>query len=344
MDDAARAKSLAAEHGFPLSGIAAVPPDGAAPQAEWLAKWLEAGRQGPLEYMARTAETRRNLHARFPWARSVLCVAARHDGAARGERGRDLIAHVARYARGRDYHLVFEKRLKRLAGALKKAGLCAQARYYADTGPVLERAWAQEAGMGWVGKNACLIHPKLGSFVLLGEILLDRALNPDAPAPDHCGTCTRCLEACPTQAFAGPGQLDARRCIVTWNLELAGAVPEAQWAEHHGWAAGCDVCQTVCPFNAPERSDHAPDTELAAPLPWQTLTLAEAIELDRTSYDRAFQASALRRTGWKGLRLGAITAAGNLRSASARAALARCLADPDADIRARAAWALRQCE
>lgn len=336
-------KALAAEHGFALHGLAAVPPGGQAPQAEFLAAWLADGRHGPLHYVAQSAAARGNVHTRFPWARSVLCVGAYYGGEPRGQWGRDFIAHVARYAHGRDYHLVFEKRLKSLSRELLDAGHATQARYYVDAGPVLERAWAQAAGLGWVGKNACLIHPRHGSFLVLGEILLDHALPPDAPATDRCGTCTRCLEACPTQAFTAPGQLDARRCIVTWNLEQKGLVPEAQWTEHHGWAAGCDVCQTVCPYNAPTRGPQ-PDPELAASRPWHGLSLAEAIGLSKADFDRLFEASALRRTGWKGLRLGALTAAGEVRQEALRPALEACLSDADADIRARAAWALSRLE
>ncbi|MCW8133820.1 MAG: tRNA epoxyqueuosine(34) reductase QueG, partial [Planctomycetota bacterium] len=321
-------KNLARAHGFALAGLAAVPADGAAPRALALDAWLKNGHAGPLDYVKENAATRMNLRERYPWVRGILCVAAFYDARAQGERGRDLAAHVARYARGRDYHLVFTRRLKALGKALEAAGLSTRAHYYVDTGPVLERAWSERAGLGWIGKNTCLIHPRLGSFMLLGELLLDADLEPDPPQTHHCGTCTRCLDACPTQALPAPGVLDANRCIVTWNLEQKGLVPEDRWAEFHGWAGGCDICQAVCPFNAPERAP-APDEELARPLPWQALTLAQAIGMDEAEFDRCFQASALRRTGWKGIRLGAITAAGNVKAASARAALEACLNDRD---------------
>jgi len=337
MDAAARIKHLAHEHGFGSCGLATVPEDGHAPRALALQEWLSAGRDGPIDYVAKSAATRMNLRARFPWVKSILCAAVYYDAQERGERGRDLSAHVARYARGRDYHLVLTKRLKALGQALEAAQLCGRAHYYVDTGPVLERAWAELAGVGWIGKNTCLIHPRHGSFMVLGELLLDVAVVPDASATDHCGSCRRCLDACPTGALPQPGVLDANRCIVTWNLEQKGLVPEAQWAEQHGWAAGCDICQTVCPFNA---RTHAADVELLQPLPWQSMTLAEAIEMDEATFDRAFAASALRRTGWKGLRLGAITAAGNVGTKACRASLEKCLQDQDADIRERAAWAL----
>ncbi len=332
-------KQVAHTSGFALQGIAKVPDDFMAPRADRLETWLDEGRHGPLEYIKRNAPTRMNLKARFPWAKSVLCVGAFYDSKPEGIPGRDLVAHVARYARGRDYHLVFERRLKALAKELVSKGLCEQARWYVDTGPVLERAWAERAGLGWIGKNGCLITPYQGSYLLLGELFLDISVEEDHPHLNHCGTCTRCLEACPTQAFSAPGVLDARRCITTWNLEQKGMVEQSRWAEHYGWAAGCDICQMVCPYNASRRVAE-PDIELMAPLPWQAMTLGEAITMTKETFEQAFRGSTLKRTGWKGLRLGAITASGNVRAESARGALESCLRDEDSDIRARAGWAL----
>ncbi|HLX60253.1 MAG TPA: tRNA epoxyqueuosine(34) reductase QueG [Planctomycetota bacterium] len=334
------AKALAARHGFSLSGMARVPENGDAPRAAALSAWISGGLHGPLEYMPQTEARRRNLRARFPWARTVLCLAAFYDGKARGERGRDLEAHVARYARGRDYHRVFEKRLKRLSSDLIASGICAHAHYYTDTGPVLERAWAEAAGLGWAGKNTCLIHPRLGSYMLLAEVILDCAAEADTPLPFHCGTCRRCIDACPTQALEC-GVLDSAKCLVTYNIELNGRTPRELWEKQGQWAAGCDICQEVCPYNAPKRIA-PPDAELAEPLPWQTMTLAECMVMDQAEFDRRFVASTLRRTGLKGLRLGAITAAGNCHAEHCVEALRTCLEDGDEEIRARAEWAVGQ--
>ena len=249
---AAPFKALALAHGFALAGIAAVPEDGAAPRALELGAWLQQGLHGPLEYMPATADRRVNIRTRFDWARALLCVALFYDGQPGGESGKDLSAHIARYARGRDYHRIFERRLKRLSAALIDAGLCTKAHYYVDTGPVLERAWAEAAGLGWTGKNTCLIHPRLGSFMLLAELVLDVEIEPDAPAVPHCGTCRRCMDACPTNALPAPGVLDASRCLVTWNIESGGRTPREFWEPQERWAAGCDICQEVCPFNAPQ--------------------------------------------------------------------------------------------
>jgi epoxyqueuosine reductase len=354
MDQRERIGQLALEHGFPLCGIAAVPADGAAPRAAYFLDWIARGLHGPLGYLAESAAERANVRGRFAWARSVLCVGALYGGReasglvaggdARGTGGEaisaGLLPHVARYARGRDYHLVFEKRLKLLGRAMKAAKLCARTHWYVDTGPVLERAWAATAGLGWIGKNTCLIHPLYGSYVLLGEILIDAELEPDAGLPDHCGTCRRCLDACPTGALRAPRELDAARCISTWNLEMRGELPASGVPSLHGWVAGCDACQTVCPFNAPQGMDGS-DTEWArAGNGWRELTLAQTVLLGRDEYDRLFRASALRRVGWKGLRMNAIRAAARSQSPAAREALRACLNDPDDDLRSEAERAL----
>ena len=329
---------LSEAHGFPLHGIVHVPENGA-PGSDTFARWLDAGYEGPLDYMRQSRDVRVNLRSRIPWARSILALGAFHDAAPRGQPGRDLAAHVARYARGRDYHRILEKRLMNLALALRKAGVCSSTRWFVDTGPLLERAWAEAAGLGWIGKNGCVIHPKLGSYLMLAEIVMDSEPEADPPAAPHCGTCRRCLDACPTRAFVAPGVLDASRCIVTWNIEQRNLAPETTWAEQGEWVAGCDICQAVCPFNAPRRSA-LPDADFAAPLPWQTMTLAECIAMDAATFDRAFPTSALRRTGLKGMRLGAITVAANIKAEACREAIEQCRHDPDPDVRARAEWAL----
>jgi len=332
----ATAKALAARMGFPLSGIALVPADGIAPRAAALASWLEHGFHGPLAYMQKTQLERSRLWTRFPWVRAVFALGALCDGRA-GQAGR-LSYHIARYARGRDYHLVFQKRLKQLACALVAEGVCSRAHWHVDTGPVLERAWAETAGLGWIGKNASLIHPRLGSFFLLAEILMDSTPAPDVPIPNRCGTCRRCLDACPTHALVAPATLDARLCLATWNIECRGAMPPELWPAQREWVFGCDTCQAVCPYNAPKRA-LSPDLELAAPRPWHSMTLARCITLTQSEYNRAFAASPLRRAGLKGLRLSAITVAGNMRCEECRDALRQCLADKDDDIRRRAEWA-----
>lgn len=332
-------KALAQEYGFILSGFARIPTDGQTPTFGEFERWLNAGYYGPLGYLAKGSSVRRDIRSRLPWANSIVSLAAFYDSQPRGEPGRDLSAHVARYARGRDYHLIFKRRLKEFGRVLVRRGICGHARSYTDTGPVLERAWAVTAGLGWQGKNKCVIHPRLGSYFLLGELVVDLELQPDAPIPNHCGTCRRCLDACPTQALLDSGELDASRCLSTWNIERRGDTPRKFWNAQGAWAAGCDICQEVCPFNNPERCA-PPDPELAAPLPWQNMSLADAIDMDEGGFLRFFPASALRRVSRNGIRLGAITVAGNLRVEACRAALQRAVNDPDQHIRERVAWAL----
>lgn len=332
-------RALARDFGFTLTGISRIPDSNRAPGFDAYQRWLDAGFFGPLGYLAEGRELRENIRLRLPWATSVVSFAAFYDSNRSGTPGEHLAAHVARYARGRDYHHIFKRRLKEFGRLLVRKKICTQARSYADTGPVLERAWAAHSGVGWLGKNACLIHPRLGSYFLLGELIVDIALQPDAPIPNHCGTCRRCLDACPTQAFVEPGVLDTARCLSTWNIERRGDTPREMWNVQGAWAAGCDICQEVCPFNNPDRCA-PPDAELATPLPWQNMLLADAIVMDEPAFTRLFPASALRRVTCKGIRLGAITVAGNLRAENCRSSLEICRADPDPDIQTRAQWAL----
>lgn len=355
---AARAKALAWESGFPLSGLAAVPEDGRPPRAEAFASWLARGLHQPLDYLETTAAARLCVKERLPWARSVLCLAVPHNrrplflpAAPRPEGapsavGRSASAsaaaaaprsdrsaqparparsappvlsggRVARHARGRDYHFVLERRLKRLARALRAAGVAERAHWYVDSGPVLERAWAAAAGLGWIGKNCCLTHPRYGSYLLLAELFLDAELPADAPRADGCGSCRACLDACPTGALRAPRELACRRCLSQWTLESGGRLPEELRAARGDRLAGCDACREACPYNKDEAGARAragaetgaerptADEELCRPLPWERLSLKELAALSREEYDAAFKRSVLRRVGLEGLRAGA---------------------------------------
>lgn len=336
-----RIRAIGREFGFALGGISRIPDSNRAPGFDAYQRWLDAGYFGPLGYLADGRELRENIRLRLPWANSIVSFAAFYDSAAAGTSGEHLSAHVARYARGRDYHHIFKRRLKEFGRLLVRKKICGQARSYTDTGPVLERAWAAHSGVGWLGKNACLIHPRLGSYFLLGELVVDLALTPDAPISNHCGTCRRCLDACPTQAFVEPGVLDTARCLSTWNIERRNDSPREIWDKQGAWAAGCDICQEVCPFNNPDRCA-PPDAELQTPLPWQNMLLSDAIVMDEGGFMRMFPASALRRVTRNGIRLGAITVAGNLRAENCRASIKQCLSDADAQIVERAKWALEK--
>ena len=246
-DRAARIRRWARQAGFDRAGIAALSPSehGAA-----LVGWLERGDQAGMEYMRRRLEARLEPARVLGGARSAVCVALQYhplDGDA--EPAGDLWPRVARYARGRDYHDVMLERLRRLAARVEQGYPGTAWRAYVDTGPVLERELAARAGLGAIGKNTNLLHPEAGSWFLLGELFLTLELTPDAAAADLCGSCTRCLEACPTGALPEPYRLDSRRCISYWTIEHRGDLPPEAREMVGDWVFGCDVCQEVCPVN-----------------------------------------------------------------------------------------------
>lgn len=237
-------KTLAAECGFELAGIA--PAEPLADFARYQ-EWLAGGLAGELAYLAgRRGELRADPRWLLPAARSIICVGKLYSAA--GDPG-----GVARFARGEDYHRVVRRGLQRLRERLAlAAGVPFQSRICVDTAPLLERSCARRAGLGWIGKNCCLIRAGQGSWFVLGELLVSLELEPDSPVPDRCGACTLCLEACPTRALVPAERgcfLDARRCISYWTIERRGAVPAELRPLTRGWTYGCDICQEVCPWN-----------------------------------------------------------------------------------------------
>lgn len=264
--------------GFDLVGITTAQPLAG---AEHLARWVADGAHGDMGYMAETAHVRGDPRRILPGARSVVCVAmSYHTGPEPPElvvrRGRVV---VARYARRKDYHEVIKARLVRLGRFVAERATGAQWRAACDTAPVLEKELAQRAGLGWIGKNTCLINRTLGSELLLGELLTSVELPADTPEMDRCGTCDACLAACPTRALLGPQRLDARLCISFLTIENRGPMPLALLPALGGHLFGCDICQAVCPWNL-----HAPPS-CAAPLatrgplarlPWEAVAQADA--------------------------------------------------------------------
>jgi epoxyqueuosine reductase len=242
-----RLKARARELGFAACGIARVEVSETHPH---FVQWLENGFHADMNWIARedAVRKRRDVREIMPTAKSVICVAMHY----RTEDSWDASTHgeVARYARGTDYHEFMPQRLRALLSWIQQSHDC-QGRVYVDTGPVLEREWAQRAGLGWIGKNTMLMSRELGSYFLLGEIIVDLELEPDAPhVAEYCGSCTRCLDACPTDAFVAPRELDAKRCISYQTIENRQEIPEALAIKFGDWIFGCDICQQVCPWNA----------------------------------------------------------------------------------------------
>ncbi len=310
-------RRLILEAGFDNVGFAAA---GAAPAREHFHEWLNRGFAAGMEYLKRRVERRTDPRNVVAGARTVIVVSRSYrDNEPFGiARGRSELAEIASYARGTDYHRVLEKRLKALTELLTSVYPAAY-RYYVDTGPVLERDWAQLAGIGWVGKNTCTIDARSGSFLFLGAIITTLAVTPDAPATNHCGSCRRCLDACPTDAFAGPYQLDSRLCISYLNIEHRGAISEELEPAIGNLVFGCDICQEVCPFN--RASGPEPEEELAARPQNRSPRLTDLARLDRSSFRERFPRSAIRRAKFEGFMRNVIIALGNSESPACLKAL-----------------------
>jgi epoxyqueuosine reductase len=306
--------------------------------------FLAAGMNAGMGYLAEHREVRRRLDTGdiLGGARSVVCLARRYAGGA-AEPLSDTLGEVAplvaRYARGRDYHNFLRKKLRQLAAFIRTLPGHPEARPLCDDVPVLERAWAARAGLGFIGKHGLLIVPGQGSFVLLGEVVTTLALPADSPIANRCGACTLCLDACPTGAFPRPFVLDARRCISYWTIEHRGAVPEPIRTEIGEHLFGCDDCQTVCPFNA---SSQRPVRQAEPFQPNDTLRSATLLSFLATRHEGA-EGSPFKRAGVEGMARNAAIVLGNRRERGALPELARA-ADhhPSPAVRETATWSIRQ--
>ncbi|MGA7933839.1 MAG: tRNA epoxyqueuosine(34) reductase QueG [Kovacikia sp.] len=290
-DLSAQIKHKALELGFHKAGIAAVKDADGRSKAD-LQSWLDKGYQATMTWMENPK--RQDIHQVMPDVQSVICVALNYYTDDNHPQSRDY-AKISRYGWGRDYHKVLNKKLKLLTTWLQQQGDGIQARFYADTGPLQDKVWAQQAGIGWIAKNGNVITREYGSWVFLGEILTNLALPPDRPHTAHCGTCTRCLEACPTQAIPQPSVVDANRCIAYHTIEnRSETLPDSIAERLQGWVAGCDICQDVCPWN--QRFAQPTDVEDFQPYPWNLApTLVELATLSDQDHNQRFTGSALRR-------------------------------------------------
>jgi epoxyqueuosine reductase len=328
--DSALVKAAARRAGFHACGIARAAPLDPAPLDRMLARGFEAD----MAWLRTQREARLDPSRLLPGARSVVVVALSYHA---GEAPPAAEGEIARYARGRDYHAVMKRKLAAVVAELAERDPAARAFASSDIAPVMEKAWAERAGVGWVGKNGCLITEAHGSWVVLGTILLDRELEPDAPHPERCGSCEACLPACPTRAIPEPGLVDARRCISFWTIERRGEIPPDVAGGLGRWVFGCDECQTVCPWNRALAPSADPGL---APRPGQdALPVDEVLALGEDEYRRRFYGTSLARARYDGLLRNALLAAGRAGERRRLAAVRAHLASPFPGVRAAAEWA-----
>jgi epoxyqueuosine reductase len=328
--------------GFHLIGVTTPAPP---PHYPHFIDWIDAGYHAQMEYLsnARSRQRRADPALILPDCRSILVLGMPYWPAASSA---DVISEgqgrVAAYAWGSDYHDVFKERIRTLIAFIEQQiGRVVNYRWYADTGPILERDLAQRAGLGWIGKNTCLINPRQGSYFLLAEILLDLELEQDKPfTSDHCGSCTRCLDACPTSCILPERMIDSRRCISYLTIELKGQIPLNLRKSIGNWVFGCDICQQVCPWNqkfAPVKGDQAfsPHLEVAYPL------LRQELGLSQEEFSRKFKGSPVKRARRRGYLRNIAVALGNIKDvASVDILSSTLLNDPEPLVRGHCAWAL----
>jgi epoxyqueuosine reductase len=333
-------KDRARQLGFILAGVTVPDPP---PHYKTFENWIDKGQHGTMSYLASERSRLRRADPKLilPECKSILVLAIPYfsplplgegPGVRAGGEGR-----IASYAWGDDYHDILPKKLKAIVAFIEEqVGHPIPNRYYTDTGPVLERDLAQRAGLGWIGKNTCLINPRAGSYFLLAEILLGIELEPDPPfITDHCGTCTRCINACPTECILPDRTLDARRCISYLTIELKDDIPEELRPLMQDWIFGCDICQMVCPWN---RFALEGDPAFASTIPLPTLT--EELRLTSTEFNRRFKKSPVKRAKRRGYLRNVAVAIGNISDKKDLPALEKATEDDEPMVREHAKWAI----
>lgn len=326
----AKARSL----GFHLTGIA---PIAASPEAHFYQEWLDKGYAGEMQYLEKQKQARLDPRQLMPDIRSVIVCAVNYNS----DRPRTTIdrarAWISRYAWGEDYHETLQAKLRELAGWVQ-AEFGGDTRAYVDTGPLIERVYAKYAGLGWFGKNTCMINQKIGSWFFLGCILTNLDLQFGVPAPDRCGSCTRCIDACPTDALLEPYVLDSRRCIAYLNIELRGAIPEdmREGIGHHLF--GCDICQDVCPWNRKAPATDVPAFEPKAGLFWPEID--KLLNLTEDEWRTMIRGTSIKRAKVKGLLRNLMVVAGNSGLKRFLPQVERYLTHEDESIRSHAEWAV----
>jgi epoxyqueuosine reductase len=340
-------KVKSSQLGFILAGVTTPDPP---PHYSTFENWLNQGRHGTMTYLATERSRARRADPRqiMPECKSILVLATPYSPPSplRAERsdseveaGEPERAQIASYARGKDYHDVLPTRMKELVQFIEEqVGGPVKNRWYTDTGPILERDLAQRAGIGWIGKNTCLIHPKHGSYFLLSEILLDLALEPDTPfVTDHCGTCTRCIEACPTDCILPDRTIDATRCISYLTIELKDEIPVALREKIGNWVFGCDICQMVCPWN---RFAGEGDPVFGDDNPARSLT--EELSISPQEFNQRFKGTPVKRARRRGYLRNVAVALGNTGDLHALPVLRNALNDDEPLVRKHTQWAIEK--
>jgi epoxyqueuosine reductase len=341
-------KRAAQQAGFELAGIA---PAADSSELQTFPEWIAAGHGGEMKYMEARDERgdlkRGSLSRVAPWARSVIVCAINYntDHPYSTELHDPSRGWISRYAWSReDYHEAVLHRLQKVEAALHEAVGESEpqliTRSYVDTGPVVERVFAKYAGVGWIGKNTCIIHQKIGSWLFLGVILTSLELTPDLPAPDRCGTCTRCIEACPTDAILAPYQLDANRCISYLTIEKRGSIPEELRAGMGRHVFGCDICQDVCPWNRKAPATSAPEFSAREGLVNPAVDWLAKMSVEE--FRETFRGSPIRRTKRSGLRRNAVIAMGNSGNPQFLPVLEALVPDEDETVADSACWSMER--
>jgi epoxyqueuosine reductase len=288
-------KNSARQLGFLSCGISKA--DFLEAEAPKLEAWLRGGHHGTMSYMERNFDKRLDPRRLVPGAKSIVSLLYNYHS---DQKQKDPEApKISTYAYGTDYHLVIKKKLKAFMEILHREIGEVNGRVFVDSAPVMDKAWAAKSGLGWIGKNTNLISKKVGSFFFIADLILDLDLEYDTPVTDHCGSCTACIDACPTEALIQPYQIDGSKCISYLTIELKEAIPNEFQGKMDNWAFGCDVCQTVCPWNRFATTHQEPDFEPHPEL--LSLTKKEWEEMNEAVFNTVFRKSAVKRTKYEGL-------------------------------------------
>jgi epoxyqueuosine reductase len=324
--------------GFDLVGVA---PLGSFPEAAFYPKWLQSGYAGEMQYLERQKAAKLKPESVFSGAKSVIVCAMNYNTARPLTQFDRLHAWVSRYAWGEDYHDTLRQKLEALAGWIEENSPH-RTKAYVDTGPLLERVYAKYAGVGWFGKNTCIINQQTGSWLFLGCILTDLDVESDVPVPDRCGSCTRCIDACPTSAIVEPYVLDSRKCIAYTTIELRGEIPETDREEIGQHLFGCDICQDVCPWN--RKAPHS-ENPTFAPKPglfWPEIH--RLLDLSEDEWRSLVRGTSMKRAKIKGLLRNLMVVVGNSGVRDFLPKLQRFLAHDDEHVRSHAQWAAKKLQ